>query len=285
MTREQELIREYEAAMSAPLSRRDKDLMLSVLKWADSHPNWHKNSNEKFLDVVRRWNIIVSEHINNKKYDNFLEKIGYNSACYERLDRNFADGLLMFIDWAKDKDFILSPKGMNGVIIFDKLDKILKYCMTVDSPEDFHSCEQIRFTSKVYLQVGIYDYEHKISLFNPNARDITVKIDVTHTVDDLYNLVNKASLYNHGVPIEEMQKDINFKQLYKKYNGGARCQHKFDRELQDGLCVVGNKYAYDIPLSFFGSTSSSSSSGGILDMGRKNLGNSGIGFDDYFGEY
>lgn len=41
MTREQELIKEYEAAMNAPLSGRDKELMQSVLKWADNHPNWH----------------------------------------------------------------------------------------------------------------------------------------------------------------------------------------------------------------------------------------------------
>lgn len=240
---------------------------------------------EKFLDLVRRWNIIVNEHINNKKYNCFLGKIGYNSACYERLDRNFADGLLMFMDWAKDKDFILSPKGKNGVLMFDKLDKILKYCITVDDPEDYHSCEQIRFTNKVYLQVGMCDYEHTINLFYPNERDLTVRIDVTHTVDDLYNLINKASLCNHGVPIEEMQKKVDFDYLYKEFNGGTRCRHKFDRKLQDGLCN-GNEYAYDIPLSFFGSTSSSSPfSSGILDVRRKNLGNSGIGFGDYYGEY
>ena len=40
MTREQELIKEFEAAMNAPLSERDKELMLSVLKWADNHPAW-----------------------------------------------------------------------------------------------------------------------------------------------------------------------------------------------------------------------------------------------------
>jgi len=240
---------------------------------------------EKFLDLVRRWNIIVNEHINNKKYNRFLDKIGYNSACYERLDRNFADGLLMFMDWAKDKDFILSPKGKNGVIMFDKLDKILKYCITVDSPEDYHSCEQIRFTKWVYLQTGMSDYEHKIYLFNPNKRDLTVDIDVTHTVDDFYNLINEASLYNHGVSIEEIQNNIDFDCLYKEFNGGAYCRHKFDRKLQDGLCN-GNKYAYDPPLSFFGSTSSSSpSSSGILDMGRKNLGDIGVGFGDYYGEY
>lgn len=240
---------------------------------------------EKFLDLVRRWNIIINEHINNGRYNCFLNKIGYNSACYESLDRNFADGLLMFMDWAKDKDFILSPKGKNGVIMFDKLDKILKYCMTVDSPENFHSFEEIRFTNKVYLKVGMYDYEHRIRLFNPNARDLTVEIDVVHTVDSFYNLINKASLYNHGVPIEEMQKNIDFDRLYKEYNGGTFCRHKFDRKLQDGLCN-GNEYAYDIPLSFFGSTlSSSPSSNGILDVCRKNLGNSGNGFGDYYGEY
>lgn len=46
MTREQELIAEYEAAMNAPLSERDKELMQSVLKWADNHPNWHKTDKE-----------------------------------------------------------------------------------------------------------------------------------------------------------------------------------------------------------------------------------------------
>lgn len=46
MTREQELIKEYEAAMNAPLSGRDKELMQSVLKWADNHPNWHKADKE-----------------------------------------------------------------------------------------------------------------------------------------------------------------------------------------------------------------------------------------------
>ena len=240
---------------------------------------------EKFLDLVRRWNIIVNEHINNKKYNRFLDKIGYNSACYERLDRNFADGLLIFMDWAKDKDFILSPKGKNGVILFDKLNKILKYCITVDDPDDYHSCEEIRFTYKVYLQVGMYDYEHTIKLFYPNERDLTVDIDVTHTVDDFYNLVNKASLCNHGVPIKEMQKKVDFNYLYKEFNGGAFCRHKFDRKPQEGL-IKGNEYIPDIPLSFFGSTSSSSSSSsGILDMGRKNLGNSGIGFGDNYGEY
>lgn len=46
MTREQELIAEYEAAMNAPLSERDKELMLSVLKWADNHNDWHDADKE-----------------------------------------------------------------------------------------------------------------------------------------------------------------------------------------------------------------------------------------------
>lgn len=46
MTREQELIKEYEAAMNAPLSGRDKELMQSVLKWADNHHDWHKVNEE-----------------------------------------------------------------------------------------------------------------------------------------------------------------------------------------------------------------------------------------------
>ena len=46
MTREQELIAEYEAAMNAPLSERDKELIISVLKWADNHPNWNKVDEE-----------------------------------------------------------------------------------------------------------------------------------------------------------------------------------------------------------------------------------------------
>ena len=169
---------------------------------------------EKFLDLVRRWNIIVSEHVTNGKYDRFFANIGYHSACYSNVDCNFADGLLMFMDWAKDKDFILSPKGKNGIMMFDKLDKILKYCLTVDNPEDYHSCEEIRFTNKVYLKVGMYDHENKINLFYPNECDLTAPIDVTHTVDDLYNMVNKASLCNHGVPIKEMQKKIDFERLY-----------------------------------------------------------------------
>lgn len=240
---------------------------------------------KKFIDLVRRWNIIVSEHINNGKYNDFLDKIGYHSACYRDIDCNFADGLIMFIDWAKDKDFILSPKGKNGIIIFDKLNKILKYCMTVDSPEDYHSCEEIRFTHKVYLKVGIYDHEYKINLFYPNKYDLTAPIDVTHTVDDFYNMINKASLCNHGVSIKEMQNKVDFDYLYKEFNGGAYCRHKFDRKPQEGL-IKGGEYISNIPLSFFGSTSSSSlSSSGILDMGRKNLGNSGIGFGDYYGEY
>ena len=242
---------------------------------------------QEFLDLVKRWNIIVSEHINNGKYDYFLDKIGYHSACYGNVDCNFADGLLRFMDWAKDKDFILSPKGKNGIIMFDKLDKILKYCMTVDNPEDYHSCEEIRFTHKVYLKVGMYDHEYKINLFYPNERDLTIDIDVTHTVDDFYNMVNKASLCNHGVPIKEMQKKVDFDYLYKKFNGGARCRHKFERKPQESL-IKGNEYIPDIPLSFFGSTSSSSSSpssSGILDMGRKNLGDMGVGFGDYYGEY
>lgn len=238
---------------------------------------------EKFLDLVRRWNIIVSEHINNEKYSRLLYNIGYHSACYSNVDCNFANGLIMFMDWAKDKDFILSPKGKNGIIRFDKLDKILKYCMTVDNPDDYHSCEEIRFTNKVYLKVGMYDHEYKINLFYPNERDMTAPIDVAHTVDDLYNMVNKASLCNHGVPIKEMQKKVDFDYLYKKYNGGAYCRHKFDRKPQEGL-IKGNEYIPDIPLSFFGSTSSSSSSG-ILDMEKKNLGDMGVGFGDYYGEY
>lgn len=240
---------------------------------------------EKFLDLVRRWNIIVSEHINNEKYSRLLYNIGYHSAYYSNVDCNFADGLIMFMDWAKDKDFILSPKGKNGIIRFDKLDKILKYCMTVDNPDDYHSCEEIRFTNKVYLKVGMYDHDYKINLFYPNERDMTAPIDVAHTVDDLYNMVNKASLCNHGVPIKEMQKKVDFDYLYKKYNGGAYCRHKFDRKPQEGL-IKGNEYIPDIPLSFFGSTSSSSSSSsGILDMGKKNLGDMGVGFGDYYGEY
>lgn len=240
---------------------------------------------EKFLDLVRRWNIIVSEHIHNGKYDYFLDKIGYHSACYRNVDRNFADGLIMFMDWAKDKDFILSPKGKNGIILFDKLDKILKYCITVADPDDFHSCEEIRFTYKVFLKAGMYDGEHEIKLFYPSKNVLTTPIDVTHTVDDLYNMVNKASLCNHGVPIDEMQKKVDFDYLYKEFDGGKFCRHKFDRKPQEGL-IKGNEYIPDIPLSFLGSTSSSSSSSsGILDVGRKNLGNSGIGFGDYYGEY
>lgn len=46
MTREQELIADYEAAMNAPLSERDKELMIDVLKWADIYPNWHKVDEE-----------------------------------------------------------------------------------------------------------------------------------------------------------------------------------------------------------------------------------------------
>lgn len=236
---------------------------------------------KKFIDLVRRWNIIVSEHINARKYNDFLNKIGYHSACYRNVDRNFADGLLMFMDWAKDKDFILSPKGENGIIMFDKLDKILKYCMTVGFPENFHSYEQIRFTHKVYLQVGD---EYEVYLFYPNERDLTTQIDVTHTVDDLYNMVNKASLCNHGVPIKKMQKIIDFDYLYKAFNGGAHCHHKFDRKPQESL-IKGNEYIPNIPLSFFGSTSSSSSSTPILDRKDPNLGHMGVGFGDYYGEY
>ena len=38
------MITEYESAMNARLSDRDKELMISVLQWADSHPanQWHK---------------------------------------------------------------------------------------------------------------------------------------------------------------------------------------------------------------------------------------------------
>lgn len=241
---------------------------------------------EKFIDLVRRWNIIISEHIHNGKYDHFLHKIGYHSACYRNVDRNFADGLIMFMDWAKDKDFILLPKGKNGIMRFDKLDKILKYCMTVDNPEDFHSCEEIRFTRWVYLKTGMYDGECEIKLFYPNEHDLTAPIDVTHTVDDFYNMVNKASLYNHGVPIKEMQENVDFDDLYKKYNGGAYCHHKFDRKPQESL-IEGNEYIPDIPLSFFGSTSSSSSSSSTHILNRKdpNLGYMGVGFGDYYGEY
>lgn len=46
MTREQELITEYEVANERALSERDKELMLSVLKWADNHPIWHKADEE-----------------------------------------------------------------------------------------------------------------------------------------------------------------------------------------------------------------------------------------------
>ena len=187
------------------------------------------------------------------------------------------------MDWAKDKDFILSPKGKNGIMIFDKLNKILKYCMTVGCPEDFHSYEQIRFTYKVYLQVGD---ECEVYLFYPNERDLTAEIDVTHTVDDLYNMINRASLCNHGVSIKEMQKnDDYFDYLYKKFNGGAHCHHKFDRNPQEGL-IKGNEYIPNIPLSFFGSTSSSSSSSTpILNRKDPNLGHMGVGFGDYYGEY
>lgn len=241
---------------------------------------------EKFIDLVKRWNIIISSHINAGKYDQFLYKLGYHSACYNYIDRNFADGLLMFMDWAKDKDFILSPKGKNGIIMFDKLDKILNYCMTVGFPENYHSFEQIRFTNKVYLQVGD---ENQIYLFYPNERDLTAQIDVTHTVDDLYNMVNKASLCNHGLPIKKMQKQVDFDYVYKNNNGGAYCRHKFDRESQEGL-IKGNEYIPDIPLSFFcssGGCSSgdTSSSAPILNRKEPNLGHIGVGFGDYFGDY
>jgi hypothetical protein len=38
MTREEEMIADYESAMNARLSDRDKELMISVLQWADNHP-------------------------------------------------------------------------------------------------------------------------------------------------------------------------------------------------------------------------------------------------------
>ena len=76
MTREQELIKEYEAAMNATLSERDKELMLSVLKWADIHPNWHKVDEElppsdtKYANVFSK-KVLVSngERIHISRYD------------------------------------------------------------------------------------------------------------------------------------------------------------------------------------------------------------------------
>lgn len=78
MTREQELIAEYEAAMNAPLSERDKELMISVLKWADIHPNWHDADkelppleNEEYLGHKVSIKVIVSdgENITITQYD------------------------------------------------------------------------------------------------------------------------------------------------------------------------------------------------------------------------
>lgn len=76
MTREQELIAEYEAAMNAPLSERDKELMLSVLKWADNHPIWHKADEElppidKAIAYKFSKKVLVSdgEHIHASRYN------------------------------------------------------------------------------------------------------------------------------------------------------------------------------------------------------------------------
>lgn len=76
MTREQELIKEYEAAMNAPLSGRDKELILSVLKWADNHPNWHDADEELPPKDAERANkfskkVLVSdgERIHISRYD------------------------------------------------------------------------------------------------------------------------------------------------------------------------------------------------------------------------
>lgn len=76
MTREQELIAEYEAAMNAPLSERDKELMISVLKWADIHPNWHDADKELPPKDAERANmfskkVLVSngERIHISRYD------------------------------------------------------------------------------------------------------------------------------------------------------------------------------------------------------------------------
>lgn len=38
MTREEEMITEFESEMNARLSDRDKELMISVMQWSDTHP-------------------------------------------------------------------------------------------------------------------------------------------------------------------------------------------------------------------------------------------------------
>lgn len=247
----------------------------------------HTISNELFLDLVARWNIIDHTYINTKKecsmpatnnYDSFMRELGYRANVSGSLDANFADGLAMFIEWAQDKDFILRPYYNNGNIIFENLDKILKYCCVVARPV-INGCafERVMFTKRVYLQsyngtkVMLYGY---IDGFYP--------IDVDVTVEKFYNLVNKASLNSHGIPIKDMQEKIDFEKLEEDYSKVGKADYMFNR----------NKYKYITggrqkvwSLDFLSSSSGSSSSSDILDMGRKNLGNSGIGFGDYYGEY
>lgn len=238
-------------------------------------------SNELFLDLVTRWNIINHDYIHDDVYNSFIKQLGYkaNVKC-RSVDTNFAEGLVMFMNWAQDKDFILRPFCDNGNIIFEKLDKILNYCSVTDfytKEKPYHTYEQLRFTRKIYLAC---DDSYGVWLYGYTDRPYYIGVHIT--VDELYNLVNKASLRQHGISIKEMQEKTDFEKLKEDFAWAGEPHHKFNKG-KHRYVTDGNQSAWEFP--FLSSSSSSSSNNDILDMGRKKLGNSGIGFMDYYGEY
>jgi len=46
MAREEEMIKEHECAMNERIPENIRGLMVSALKWANLHPDWHKVSDE-----------------------------------------------------------------------------------------------------------------------------------------------------------------------------------------------------------------------------------------------
>ena len=232
-------------------------------------------SNDIFISSLLAYNI------RDDIYNSFMKELDYKANVkYYSIDTNFAEGLAMFIKWAQDKDFILRPFCDNGNIIFEKLDKILKYCSVTEyytEEKPYHTYEQLRFTRRVYLEC---DDAHGVWLYGYKDRPYYIGVHVT--VDCFYDLVNKASLRQHGISIKEMQEKTDFEKLKEDFAYAGEPRHKFSRA-EHRYVTNGNQSTWTFP--FRSSPSGSSSSNGILDMGRKNLGNSGIGFGDYYGEY
>lgn len=81
MTREEEMITEFESEMNARLSDRDKELMISVMQWSDTHPKSKYNLSK--VDSMR----IKLESIESIEARTTSGNVAHNAASIKLLTR------------------------------------------------------------------------------------------------------------------------------------------------------------------------------------------------------